>query len=101
MMTLVIWEQVPEQTDLYLIPNSEIDEEMRGILQRAHNKLINADEDVEDALKLNAALSDTKYDVEEQYKPYHGRFAHHKVDKDTGPVIDTAVTHVYLSGWYL
>lgn len=109
MITLVIWEQVPEQTDLYLIPNSEIDDEMRVIMQGAHNKLINSDDDVEDALKLNAALSpkddgrpldEQEYPVDEKYFVYWGRFAQYKVDNKY-PVQDTHVTFIYLSGWYL
>ena len=101
MITLLIWEEVPEQTTLYLIPNSEIDDEMRGIMQRAHNKLINADEDILDALKLSAAVVPTSHEVDKQYKGYHGRFAQYKVDNDAGPILDTHVTFIYLSGWML
>ena len=102
MITLVIWEQIPETTDLFLIPNSEIDDEMRGIMQRAHGKLINADEDVEDALKLNAAFSpkNEKYPVDDEYLPYWGRFAQYRAEEN-GPIQNTHVTHIYMSGWVL
>jgi hypothetical protein len=40
--TLLIWEMIPEETQLFLIPNEEVEKDDRLELMRmAHNKFIN------------------------------------------------------------
>lgn len=62
MYTLLVWQEIPEDTKTYLIPNEAIDSNgFWDLMKTAHDKVINGDE-MNDGLRfLNAALLDEKY----------------------------------------
>lgn len=93
--TLLIWEQVPDDTFLYLIPNNLADQ-YRHFLVEAHQHLINSSE-MNDGMKfLNTALS--KENPEEGFEKYQGVLLHYKTQER---IEDKHITHVYLSGFVL
>lgn len=104
--TLLIWEMVPEKTELYLIPNDAADE-YRNYLSQAHNRFINSDEMNDGMNFLNAALCESKFDngLEEPWSQHVGVFAKYKQDFGKHPLIlmnaNNAIMAVYLSGFIL
>jgi hypothetical protein len=95
--TLLVWELVPEDTDLYLIPN-EIADQYREYFVAAHNKQINCD-DMNDGLRfLNTALGEDT--AEENFEDYLGLFVEYKQKKSV-PLTNQLITNVYLSGFVL
>lgn len=55
--TLIIWQLLPEETKLYLIPDEFISEEHAKLIKEANGKLINVSDDCDGLLFLNAAFS--------------------------------------------
>lgn len=55
--TLIIWQFLPEETKLYLIPDELITEEHAKLIKEANGKLINASDDCDGLNFLNAAFS--------------------------------------------
>ena len=107
--TLLIWEQVPESTTLYVIPDSKIVPQMREWLRAAHNKFINADEENDGMTFLNVALCENKSDVPEdsRFYPFVGIFVPYKLGPDpfesdgSGPTKFDKILSVYVSGFVL
>jgi hypothetical protein len=100
--TLLVWEVLPEDTHFYLIPNSVADE-YRHCLEQAHNRFLNCNEENEGMLFLNVALIEDPADaVDMAFKQYAAIFAPYKQEvHHDKPIIDTYITHVYLSGFAL
>lgn len=99
--TLIIWEEVPEDTKLFLIPNKDISYEHFVFMKMAHGKLINSDE-MNDGLKfLNVALADPEYCYDEDMKKYAGIFCAYQVDKSHPVLQNTNISKVYFSGFIL
>lgn len=105
MNTLLVWEQLPETSSLYLIPNSEIDEEMRATLALAHGKLINCDdltdEQSEAINRLTNILSVEPEYVDKNYKGTKWDSTWAKYQLPDGEPTMTVITHVYKTGWVL
>lgn len=101
MFTLIIWEEIPEKTTLYTIPNSEINDRLRRVMEAAHNKRVNVD-DEGPAYHLGIALGqyDAEVDDSDEMKGDHSIYSHFSNDPGL-PIRDTAITYVYLSGFQL
>lgn len=101
--SLVIWEEVPENTTLVLIQNDLIDQNgWRAFLEQAHNKLINSDK-INDGMEfINHGLMQEQYanDCGEQYKQYVSVLRPYIQDKSQ-PIVDRIITHVYFAGFVL
>lgn len=91
---LLIWEEVPETTKLFVIPVEDVTADLKKALESAHGKHING-EDSEDVDALRDWLIDpaTGLCKQEKYqKP---------VDCSTGGLTNQNIVSVYLSGFYL
>ncbi len=100
MSVLLIWEEVPENTVLYVIPN-EVAEEYREFLEMAHGKMINADEMNKGMEFLNVAISGEDCGKADAWaKQYVGCLKQYKVDH-TKPVTAEIISLVYLLGFML
>lgn len=104
MNILLIWERVPDDTDLYIIP-SEVATPFTKYLDEAHGKIINVDE-YSDGLKfLNTALMTVEGNpdplFEEPSEPgfeeHRSIFAQYKQNSET-PIV-AQIEKVYLSGF--
>jgi hypothetical protein len=100
--TLLIWQTLPESTDLYLIPNDKLSEEQFKYLHEAQNKMINAD-DMNDGLRfLNTALAENY--AEEGFDKYKGCLREYKWEDNSEAITDRpwiVITNVFLSGFVL
>lgn len=102
--TLLVWEQVPEQVTLYILPNSTLDEADHAILALADGCYINSGDytsEEEDALAhINDALCENDAHVSEERRGtrWSGRWALNRRDS---PLIEARITHVYKSGFIL
>jgi len=95
--TLLVWEMVPEVTELYLIPDTESHLYVK-YLQEAHNKFINSNE-MNDGLRfLNTAIAET--DPEKGFEEHLGIFLPFKWDLEK-PLTNQFITAVYQSGFIL
>ncbi len=103
--TLLIFELHPEDIKLYRIPNSEIDDEARAVLELAHGEYVglrNTSEEIEEAIcKLNVALSEN----EESWDPgidkrWHGCWSAYFIPNKMR-IKNTMITSVYLTGYVL
>lgn len=65
--TLLIWEEIPENTSLYLIPNNILSEEQAALLKDANGKVINCNDQCDSLDFLNVALVEEKYKDDEKY----------------------------------
>jgi len=119
--TLVIWEEVPETTKLFLIPDSEITPEIEGYLTLAHGRYTNSDDENEGLDFLNAAFTAEKHRVEQKaltkkekdmgftpmsdfYFKYQCRWAKFEIETETGEPINTTtdpVKRVVISGFIM
>ncbi len=61
--TLLIWEEVPEATRLFLIPNDIITLEQNKFLREAHGKFVNNDPMNDGMDFLNAAVTKREHKV--------------------------------------
>jgi hypothetical protein len=104
--SLIVYEHVgaclEENTSLYLVPNDKITDEMRGWLEEAHDKLINADDDNFGMEFLHAAITTPKYkdDVVDQLKEFACIFHEFKMNMDkpwNNP--ELGINHIYVSGF--
>lgn len=96
--TLLVWEVVPEDTFMYLIPN-DIATKYSHFLNNAHNKFINANDMAPGLNFLCYALSDERCN-DLEYQKYQGIFMQYKHDIKN-PIVNKTITHVYLSGFML
>jgi hypothetical protein len=96
---LLVWEEVPEETKLYLIPG-EVAEKYEGFLKDAHGNYINTVgwEDHHGLFFLNTALGEEV--PEKGYEEYLGVLRDYKVDS-SAPLTDANITTVYVSGFIL
>ena len=46
--SLLIYEEVPENTRLFIIPNEKITDEQQAVLEACHNKFVNQDDQTEE-----------------------------------------------------
>ena len=60
--TLIIWQNVPEDCKLYLVPDVKITPEQRALVSHANGKLLNCSEDTDGLDFLLAALSESVYE---------------------------------------
>lgn len=96
--TLIIWEEIPENTKLFLIPN-EVADKHREYLTQCQNKYINSNDMNEGLSFLNYALA-KEGDVDDTKSPYAGLFASYEV-KLNQPLTNQHITHVYHTGFIL
>lgn len=95
---LLIWEMMPEETRLYLIPEMEA-EVYEDYLRQANGRFINADE-MNDGMKfLNTALMESTEECEEGFEQWQGFFLPYRVESDEP--IKQDIYAVYLSGFVL
>lgn len=105
--TLLVWELVPEDTELYLIPN-DVADTCRKYLEKAHACYLNGpgwqaeDKSLnEGLLYLNQALSSSAEDTgQDQFVEAAGLLYKFKQDSKK-PILNTNITHVYHSGFVL
>jgi hypothetical protein len=65
--TLLVWENVPETTEFYLIPNDLIDQNgWLPLFKEAHGKFINSDDWCPGLEFINAALCSPEFAHEEE-----------------------------------
>jgi hypothetical protein len=106
--SLLVYAMLPESVSFYAIPD-EVANQYRELLKAAHNKMVNMDEDGENAGTdfLIAALCEEKNKDDESYfnkstPPEHKCvFAKYKVDISQQPIADKDFTVVYYSGFLL
>ena len=96
--SLVIYEMVPEETRLFLLPNAVADL-YRDFLTQAHNKFVNNDEMNEGMHFLMAATSPKMEYVDEDMKDV-GCIFHQYLLVNELPFEGT-ITHVYVTGFCL
>lgn len=104
MSVLVVYQNVPESTELFLIPNSVWDEHKEKI-SLCNNRLLNTrqQKNVQDALEwLNAATQPTEYvdSYDDGLKQAVGLFMPWKLELSDGQPFEVAktVTHVVVTG---
>lgn len=95
--TLLVWEEIPEDRALYLIPN-EVADKYRPYLTEAQNRFINSDVTNGGMDFLNTALADEA--PAPGFEEHLGVLRSYKIDLST-PLENTSITHVYLSGWVM
>lgn len=97
---LLVWEEVPEKTVLFLLPQDKA-KEWEKFLVEAHNKLINAD-DMNDGLRfLNTAIASEDGTAEDGFEEYLGVLSQYKWEDNNKPILDKDIVAVYVSGFVL
>ena|SRR5271165_1990528 len=100
--TLLIWQLLPEETVLYLIPNDKLSEEQFEYLEQAQNKMLNASH-MNDGLRfLNTALCEDY--AEKGFEKYRGCLREYKWEDNSEAITDRpdiSITNVFLSGFVL
>lgn len=97
MYTLLIYEMVPEELFIYLIPNEVITERDRAFLNQAHRNMMNGRDEEEIAKAchfVSAAIADPAF--KEDFLDFAndvGRFGQYNVH-DSGDVSDTGASIV-------
>lgn len=98
--TLLIWEMLPEEVSMYVIPNSVIDEEKREILNKSHKKIINCDDDTENTNILSSMIAESKEyadpSIDEKLLTIWGQY-----EEECSKPLDKVITNVYWSGFYM
>lgn len=102
--TLLIWEEIPEVTYLYVIPNAAIDATLRSCLEGAHGQYVGAvgwDKN-QSLVAFNEFLyNDTNTLISDDDAAIaNNALAQYKVDSDK-PLTDVVITHIYRSGFFL
>jgi hypothetical protein len=100
MHTLLIWVALPEMVEFYSLPPDEAIK-YSETLQRAHNRIINSDDDIDDSLVISDLVCEP---IEEGEQEHHsdepGAWAQYQVDENDlsskGPFCQ-----VFYSGWVL
>lgn len=100
--TLLIWETFPENVDVFLIPNDDIDEIIRYHLEKSHQKIINCHDDIASTEIISDILAtNIEYCRDTTPDQYKGLFGNkYLVSKDAPPIIKP-ITHVYYTGFCL
>ena len=96
--TLLIWEEVPEQITLYLLPSS-VEKTFREVLEKSHNHFVN-----EEGWEMNQGLNklnDLIYGNDEVSA--EGEFSTYKLDNQNPLIMvpSCSITRVYRSGYLL
>lgn len=97
--TVLVYEEVPEECSLYLIPN-DVADQYREFLEKAHAHYTNTDGDNEGTDFLNIALEAPAFADKDKPNPHSSIFVQYKQEKDK-PIIGQPITHVYVSGFVL
>lgn len=97
--TLIIWQLIPEDCKLYLVPNELISPEHAQLIAEANGKLINADDDCDGLLFLNAAFSEEQFDEDLQFHEQCGVYVDLEVDALS--IKNVKITSVCLAGFVL
>lgn len=106
--SVLVWEEIPENTKFYFIPDSEIDERLRKVLDRAHQQLINCTEE-SDGAEVLFHLLDKKYPpcggaaetLMDWDDSWSGKFEGYQSILPRGRLShthDVHLTHLYFSG---
>lgn len=98
--TLLVWEEIPENTKMFMIPN-EIADKYRNYLEEAHNRYINIDETNDGMNFLNYALAKEKWAEGYPMEEHTGVFADYEVNFKNNPISNVQITFVYHSGFCL
>lgn len=106
--TLLVYSNIPEDTNLYLIPNSDITDEQLSFLKEAHNKLVNGDDNNTGMEFLMAALTkenNRQYFDESIPEEWRCVWTKHEVNKEVylNPtnLLGGVITQVFVSGFIL
>lgn len=110
--TMIIWEEVPENTKLYVIPNDMISDSDREVIQKCQGHYINFnnyDESVNEALNcLCNALSpiDKPGYLAPDHLDWACRYSMYMMcgnDRESNykPIEGVNITHVYLCGFIM
>lgn len=101
MNTLVIWEEVPETTKLYVIPNNLLTEERLELLQQCAGTFVNTDSEKEATIWLMETLTEEREYCTNESVPESEKciFAQYKIDAKE--VIIADISRVVLSGFML
>lgn len=103
--TLLIWEMVPEETRMYLIPNVVLTEEHIAFLNEAQGHMISGTDatDNNGLQFLNQALSDEEW--VDGFEQYRGLFRKYEVPTDENnrlpALVNQTITRVYFAGFIL
>jgi hypothetical protein len=98
--TLVIWQNIPEETKLYLIPDDKISPEQRKLLEEANGKIINCDPDCEGLDFVNAAFTeDEEYSEDLPFANNAGCFASYETSSNY--IKDVLITSVCVTGFLM
>lgn len=63
--TIIITEEIPEESNIYFVPSSEIDDDTRKYLDELNGKAIGCDDVSDDAINIRTALF-----VKDEHKQY-------------------------------
>ena len=103
--TLLMWEEVPEDTKLFLLPNDTIDDEALQVLRKANGKYINHVDATKadlDALNCigNAVCSTAEYldDDHPVGSKWALRWTGCLHEEGTGPIEGKTITAVFCAG---
>jgi len=96
--TLVIWQNIPEETKLYLIPDDEISTEQRKLLKEANGKFINSDPCCEGLDFVNAAFSEDEFE-DHPFADQACCFASYETSSNR--IKDVLITSVCVTGIFL
>ncbi len=119
--TLLVWEEIPENTSTYLIPNTELEIDNRlELLKKAHNTFVNASPDNDGLRFLNAALCPEEHVDDDTYfddgftnhnggerikrcepTPREWRCVFAKYKQNPDEVIEADITRVIISGFIM
>ncbi len=101
--TLVIWEEVPENIQLWLIPDKAINDEDRKVLDEAQITYINSDENIEATKLLSDAFASEKDNCQDPGSIWACRWKQYFYGDraKAAPIKDVKVSHVYLTGWFM
>lgn len=95
--TLLIWENIPEETKFYVIP-AEVADPFNDLLAQAHNKFSGTDDDNPGLLFVLSAINE--YCDDYHYVDQRGIFSQFLVPTET-PIDGKLITKVYLTGLIL
>lgn len=100
--TLLIYEEVPDHMNLYLIPNSEIDDNLEKLLEEATGQYLGSDND-DGINKLYPLLEEGDHwdEVEEVEKPNPADLVKYKLPETDSKVSGVVITTVRRMGFYL
>lgn len=98
--TLIVFENVPESTDFFLIPNDVIDDTLQKLINGATGKFINSDDDIEALDELyNRLYEGSHYGDDDEEIANLGDLAKYMQNSGTNK-ITAEITDVRLMGFY-